>query len=639
MNKHFYTIAALILITAISGCGKKSTPTEVDPGGDKTPPTVTASYPPGDTIHQFIRNQVIAITFSEAMKQSSVPGAFSANGVPGTFYWQGNEVTFVPDAAFAANETVKVSITGNATDLADNGLLPAFSKWYLTSALLDTTAPTVSSHQPPSAATNVAIGTDVTAYASEVLSDWSTNAIVLKDSAGANVTGNKVLGLNDSILQFSPSANLKYNTLYTVTIDTTLRDLCWNHMQVPYTWSFRTELDTVKPAVVSTYPAAGDTAITVNTSITVRFSEPMNKATAQAALSLVPTAAFSGYIWQGDTLMTAALAETLSFKKQYRISVNTTALDANGNQLAASYSGIFTTGRGLLVACNTGNKIYCYQLSDMKNEGSLNLSSPRQIRISSDDSIAYILTSNSLNAIQLKNKNLLLGSLALPTTCYGMTLSPTGARMAVSISGEDRVIIINTSTMQTTDTIAVGDTPTGIAYSADGSYVYVTLNQGTRVERYNLSTHAMDWVTITIGGEEAVISQDGGRLFVTNGSYVTVISASTFAALYNINNVSSRPFGLAVSPDGTHLAVSCYTEGLVKVYSATAASETAPLAQIIIGTGSQPKSLCYSPDGKYLYVSNSGSSSVSVISRNGNGYTLSSTLTVGAGPWGIAVTP
>jgi len=633
MNKQFYAIAAMALISVVSGCGKKDTPVALEPTGDTTPPTVTISYPAGDTLQLFNRKQTIAITFSEPMKQSTVQSSFSANGAPGSFFWQGNQVIFVPDTAFAANDTVFVTITGNALDLSDNGLSPAFSKWYLTSDSLDTIAPTVWAHRPLPDSENISIGTDVMAYASEPLSDWSTNALTLRDSAGTKITGNTTLGWNASTLQYMPSYDLKYNTRYYVTIDTTLRDLCWNRLAAPYTWSFRTELDTVKPRVVSVSPAAGDTNVTVNTTVTVIFSEPMDKTTAQAALSLTPAVAFSGYSWQGDTLMTATLADTLSFKKQYRINVAATAQDVNGNQLAASYSGTFATGRGLLVACNSENKVYLYQLSDNKYEGYLTCTSPRQIRVSSDDSMAYVLTQNGVTFIQLKNQNNNIGTVALPQTCYGLALSPNGSRLAVTDTLNKWLYIISTSTMQKEDSVqTIAAFPKGVCFN-QGSGLLAVLCWG-QVEIYNTTNIHNAPVTVTVpnNGEE-LAKGNGDTLYAASGTSLTAIKFSDGTVPFTLANQSNHPFGLAVSPDGAHVALACYDENAVKIYSTSGTYVTT------VAAGTRPKGLCYSPDGTKLYISNSGGGSVSVISRSGNTYSLSSTVNVGSGPWGIAVTP
>ncbi len=633
MEKRLILMALLVFTVVLSGCGKKGTeptPVPVPP----TPPFVTASYPPGDTLHQFFRNHAIIVVFSETMNQSSVQSAFSANGVPGNFFWQGNEMIFMPDTAFSADTTVTVSITSNAQDLAGTGLSPAFSKWYRTSDSLDATAPTVWANRPLPDSENISVGTDVIAYASEELIDWSTNSLTLTDSAGSKVAGNTVLTQSPSAITFAPSSNLQSNTLYTVTIDTSLRDLCWNRLAAYYTWSFRTEKDTIKPTVVSTSPAAGDTNITVNTAITVRFSEPMDKTTAQAALSLTPAVAFSGYSWQGDTLMTATLADTLSFKKQYRISINNPALDLSGNQLVSSYSASFTTLRGLFVLCNTANEIYSYQQTDLKFEGYLRpYSSPRQIRISSNDSMAYVLTQNGVEFIQLKNHNNNVSTVNLPQTCYGLALSPNGSRLAVTDTLNKWLYIISTSTMLKEDSVqTIAVFPKGVCFN-QGSGLLAVLCWG-QVEIYNTTNihNAPLTVTIPNNGEE-LVKGTGDTLYAASGTSLTAIKFSDGTVPFALVSQSNHPFGLAVSLDGAHVALACYDENVVKIYTTSGTYVTT------VAAGTRPKGLCYSPDGQKLYVSNSGSSSVTVINRSGNSYTLSSTLTVGAGPWGIAVTP
>lgn len=629
MNKHFYALAAMALITVVSGCGKKGEEIIIVP----TPvnPVVTASYPPGDTLQLFARNHAITIVFSTAMDRPSVQSAFSANGVPGDFYWQGNEMIFVPDTAFSADTTVTVSITGNALDLAGTGLSPAFSKWYRTSDSLDVTAPTVWAYNPLPDSMNVPITTDVVAYASEQLSDWSAKAMTMRDSLGNEVTGNCAISTGPAAITFGPGSDLKYNTRYYVTIDTTLRDLCWNRLAAPYTWSFRTELDTVRPYVVASTPANGDTGISVNSAVTIRFSEPMDHTTAQASLSLTPSVAFSGYSWQGDTLMTATLADTLSFKKQYRINISTAAQDANGNNLASSYSAGFTTLRGLLALCNTANEIYCYQQTDLKFEGYLRpYISPRQIRISADDSLAYVLTRNGVEFIQLKNQNNHLGTVNLPQTCYGLALSLNGSQLAVTDTTNDSLYIISTATMLKTGSVKTGGIPKGVCFNQGGKVAVLCWGQ---VEIYT-SSLSLQYTTIVPNNGEELVKGNGDTLYAATGTGLSAISFSDgFKIFSDLVSQSNHPFGLAFSPDGAHLAMACHDENKVNIYNTL----TGNIASVT--TGTRPKGLCYSPDGKNLYVSNSGSSNISVISRSGNTYALSGTVTVGAGPWGIAVTP
>jgi YVTN family beta-propeller protein len=56
-----------------------------------------------------------------------------------------------------------------------------------------------------------------------------------------------------------------------------------------------------------------------------------------------------------------------------------------------------------------------------------------------------------------------------------------------------------------------------------------------------------------------------------------------------------------------------------------------------ITVGADPWGISVSPDGSMVYVANSGSDKVSVITSSTN--TVSATITVGYGPWGVSVSP
>ncbi|MBU1356074.1 MAG: Ig-like domain-containing protein [Candidatus Edwardsbacteria bacterium] len=595
-----------------------------------------AVYPPANSIDNF-GNSLIYLTFSADMKQTETQNALTITGMTGQKTWWNRILIFRPDSLYTPGDTIRITLSTAAQSTAGTALATVYTSSFICGASADSIRPTVSSTNPASGQIGVSVTASISAAFSEKLAPWSVSAFSM--TGVTSILGNTALQ-SDSIINFSPSSLLCYGMTFTAIIDTSVTDLCGNHLSPQHSWTFQTMADTVKPKVLSLDPANNDTLVSVNKSIIVRFSEVMDTASARAAFSITP-AATGNFSWTGDSIMTFALAETLAFRRQFQVTVGTGAQDLAGNPLAATWNSSFTTVRGIYVCCNTSNDIYMLQQNDLKFEGYLpGYIGAKQVKMSSDGNRAYVLCGGNpgqLYFLEVKNDNNNLGNISVGNTPYGLAVSTDGSKLAVSVSGDNRVLIINADTRQIIDTIATGNTPTGIVFSADGAYIYVILNQDTRVERYNLSTHALDWVTIIIGGEEAVLSPNGSRLFVTNGSYVTVITTSTFSAPYNIQSVSARPFGLAVSPDGAHLAVGCYTEGLVKVYSATSGTEPAPLAQITVGTG--PNGLAYSPDGRYLYASNSGSSSISVISRSGNTYTAQTPKTVGSGPWGIAVTP
>ncbi len=628
-------IICLVLLAAsasfmFQGCGKKSDPVAVI-DTPPAPPTVTGVYPQSNNI-DLPRNTLIYLTFSTDMKTTETQNALTISGMTGQKSWWNRVLIFKPDSLFKADDTVKITLTTGAQSTVGVTIAQTYTSSFVCGNASDITRPTILSTTPTNGQVDVSVQTNVSAVFSEKIAPWSASSLSLTQMPSTNVSGNVSLS-NDSTINFIPANLLSYNTPYTASIDTAMVDLCGNHLLTPYTWAFQTVPDTVKPQVLSITPATGDTLVSVNQLIIIRFSEPMDTSMTRQAFSITP-AATGSFSWKGDTIMTFALAETLAFRRQFQVTVGTGARDLAGNNLASPFSSGFTTVRGLFVCCNTSNEIYMFQQNDLKPEGYLPFyTNARQIRISADDSLAYILTQNGLEFVQLKNHNNNFATLNLPTTCYGLALSPNGSRLAVTDTLNKWLYIIDAATAQKIDSTQTGAAfPKGVCFNQGSSRIAV-LCWG-QVEIYNVSDlSAPTTVAIPNNGEEAVKGVIGDTLYVASGTGITAIKISEATELFRIIGISNHPFGLAISPDGAHLAIACYDAQVVRIYTSMGAA----LTSVTVGTW--PKGLAYSPDGKYLYVSNSGSSTISVIRRSGNTYTFQENKTVGTGPWGIAVTP
>lgn len=105
--------------------------------------------------------------------------------------------------------------------------------------------------------------------------------------------------------------------------------------------------DTTPPAVISTGPADGSTDVSISTSVTAVFSEPMSPATIDAtSFSLSDGASnVAASVTYDEPTMTATLTPTgpLSFGTTYSATITVAAMDLNGNPLSASESFDFTT--------------------------------------------------------------------------------------------------------------------------------------------------------------------------------------------------------------------------------------------------------------------------------------------------------
>jgi hypothetical protein len=91
--------------------------------------------------------------------------------------------------------------------------------------------------------------------------------------------------------------------------------------------------DSVRPSVVSTYPAGGATGVPTSTQIRVTFSETMDTASADAAFRITP-AVTGTFDWTGDNAVMYWNPDTeLSVQTTYTFAVDTIATDVAGNRL------------------------------------------------------------------------------------------------------------------------------------------------------------------------------------------------------------------------------------------------------------------------------------------------------------------
>src|SRR6185503_9820659 len=88
--------------------------------------------------------------------------------------------------------------------------------------------------------------------------------------------------LNTSIYVFHPDPALAGGTQYTVTVNPDLGAQDGATLEKPFSWSFKT----VDPVVVEVNPQAQATDVTLDSTVQVKFNQPMNRASAEAAFAL-----------------------------------------------------------------------------------------------------------------------------------------------------------------------------------------------------------------------------------------------------------------------------------------------------------------------------------------------------------------
>ncbi len=130
-------------------------------------------------------------------------------------------------------------------------------------------------------------------------------------------------------------------TQYTFEI-TAGQDLAGNPLggaDVPNPWSFNTK-DLTPPDISSTNPPDSDTDVSIDTKISITFSEEMDQLSVEDAIDT--TILYGTPTWNGNTI-TLTPTSDLSYSVQYTITITTDAKDLAGNYMVSSFSFSFTT--------------------------------------------------------------------------------------------------------------------------------------------------------------------------------------------------------------------------------------------------------------------------------------------------------
>jgi hypothetical protein len=326
------------------------------PAPDITAPTVSSTVAANHATG-VATNSKIAATFSEAMDPLTIlaPNVVTVTGpgstvVTGTVTYIGTTMTFAPTNPLATSTLFTVTISTGAKDLAGNPLAAPFAWTFTTGTALDVTAPTVSSTNPLSGATGVALNQKIAATFSEAMDPATILApnVVTVTGPGSTVVLGTVTYVGTT-MTFAPLGLLAPHTLFTVTIGTGAKDLAGNALAAPYAWTFTTGAtsDTTAPTVLSTDPANLVTGVALNKKVAVAFSEamdPLTMTTANFTLKGPGTTPVLGTVTYVGTTATFTPTLNLAPSTTFTGTITTGAKDLAGNALGSNFVWTFQTG-------------------------------------------------------------------------------------------------------------------------------------------------------------------------------------------------------------------------------------------------------------------------------------------------------
>jgi Bacterial Ig-like domain len=158
-----------------------------------------------------------------------------------------------------------------------------------------------------------------------------------------------LLPLSDGSVHWESASQLVYDhptllasTTYEVILEAGYRDLAGNIYSLRHHWSFVTE---GPPNLATSTPSDADTGVDPAAYIDLAFTREMNATSLRSALTFNPSIPFDVRLDPADGRRAViAPSQLLAPNTTYEVSVNTAALDIDGNQLGRDQTIRFTTG-------------------------------------------------------------------------------------------------------------------------------------------------------------------------------------------------------------------------------------------------------------------------------------------------------
>ena len=356
-------------------------------------PAVTSTVPASGATNVPL-NQKMTATFSTPMTASTIttPGIFTVAVTTGgaavagtvTYDAASNTAIFAPTAALTASTQYTATITTAAQAVQGNAL-PANYVWsFTTGVTANASAPTVTSTDPTSAASNVPLNQRIAATFSTPMDPATISApgifTVAVAGGGAAVPGTVSYAGRTAV--FTPTANLLASTQYTATITTAAKDLTGVAMAANFVWSFTTgsAANAVAPTITVTSPASAAMDVPIDKTVSATFSTAMDPTTITNANFALAVAGPGGAAVNGTVILRSGKPD----RNLYSVS--------QSRRQYAIYGHDFKSGHGSVRQC-FGNR-RCAESVELHNWRSGRRRGPATINLGSAGSFAVMATAS-----------------------------------------------------------------------------------------------------------------------------------------------------------------------------------------------------------------------------------------------------
>jgi hypothetical protein len=261
-------------------------------------------------------------------------------------------VTVLMSACIDLPEVADPEVPGDAGTKPDAGMPPDGGSPPDSGVPADMTPPTVTQVAPAHSSSQVATSTQLLLIFSEPM---NVSTVQVSTTPLVNL-GTSTWSHGDTQLTIQPGELLAQNTTYSLFVEG--KDKAGNLLSGQKAYSFTTAgpaPDTTAPTVLSHTPGASAIGVARNATITVVFSEPMDKASAQTAFAITSPSGFNAGVFDWNsagTEMTFNPDTDFSYGAEVAWRVSTAAKDLAGNTLGSEVAGTFRAVRISTVTIN-----------------------------------------------------------------------------------------------------------------------------------------------------------------------------------------------------------------------------------------------------------------------------------------------
>ncbi|NOZ86616.1 MAG: Ig-like domain-containing protein [Deltaproteobacteria bacterium] len=327
--------------------------------GNSAPHIVSTTPKPGETGVDLMVVPTAVFNAPMAQGGSGIAEAFVLEDDKGSVVQgkvslsqDGQDLAFKPDKPLERNTKYHATIRAGNLDgrpylvLAKDGKTGLAYSYTWSFDTGDTLA--VVSTTPADGQQGVPTNEDVTIEFDRDLDSGSINQDTIKVVAGQTGVSGSVALQGTRKLVFTPESGLVENATHIVTVSSSIKAKDKSTLKDDYVFSFTTKGEA--PKIAGTNPEDGDKNVSPSTSITVEFTEPMDKVSVQDALSVneVGVGEVQGDITYKEDPFTMEFRpkQPLNEGSLVQVTISKAAKDLSGLPLAKDYTFSFTVGTG-----------------------------------------------------------------------------------------------------------------------------------------------------------------------------------------------------------------------------------------------------------------------------------------------------